>query len=424
MGTLSGDLALMPIEKILNWVAEGKKSGFLTLSNGRAGREIYLKDGAIAFCSFACQGDQLEKLLTDRGLIDLQRLQSLDLETGPQPFSLAESLLENEVIPAPELEQVMIDLVARELREPLSWRAGSFDFIQNLPLPMTSSPLNLPIEAVVARATALAALEGPRGGENESLVRQISQRIMDGDFELPPIPDTILKIHRCLNDENGSARDAVRIISADQVLTSKILKTANSAFFSLLNPVASVQHAIVCIGFKAVQGIVTAQTLNSIFVRNREAVRRVLQHGFKCACLARKLAAATGANEEEAFVCGLLHNIGKTALMNLCGDYGVSREGAEGLSDRFHQQVGVLLAAKWNLPEVVIESIQYHHAPGKSHFPGNTVELVYLANGLLNFPEMQVTLQYACKRTDFSRVDVEALLAEVPALEKLAGELL
>ncbi len=387
MGNLCGDLSLMPLEKVLHWALVGKRNGVLTLSNGSRGKKLYLKDGHIVLRGQAGQGGA----------------------TAPD-----------------QKADALVELVARALREPMSWSSGTFEFVQNTPLPRAGgSSVALPISRILSRVAELEAAPGAGlEDEQEALIEQVGQRIMDGDFELPPMPDIILKIHRCLNDEHGSAREVVRIITADQVLTSKILKAVNSAFYSLANPVTSVRHAIVCLGYKTVQGIVTAQTLGSLFVRNREAVRKVLQHGFKCAYLARAIAAEAGANEEEAFVCGLLHNIGKTVLMNLCGDYGLSREAGEQLADRYHQQVGVLLAAKWNLPELVIETIEFHHAPAQSRFPGPAVELVHLADGLLKGPEMPITHQHFGKHLDFSRISIERIQEQVPQIEAMAVEMI
>ncbi len=425
MKTLNGDLALMSFEQLLIWAEEGHKSGFLTLTNGCKVKEIYFRDGKIVFCSATGLGQLLEEALVNTGLVDPGRLEEVAQQDRAAGLSVAESLLEARIVPQQELEQVLVEVVATALYEALAWQSGTFDFAQDLPAQVAVTPVALEVQDVLRRARADGAETAVEpNDEEQELISQIGQRVLDGNFDLPPMPDSMMKIHQRLNDQQSSVPQVVELIAADQILTSKILKAANSAFYSLANPVTSVRHAIVCMGFKAIQGLVVAQTLSSIFVRNREAVRRTLHHGFQCAHGARKIALAVGANPEEAFVCGLLHNIGKSVLLNLCNDYDLSRQTAEDVADRFHQQVGVLLAAKWNLPEMVIETIEFFRTPAKADSFGPLVEIVYLVNGLLLSPEMLTTLKYNCRHLDFDKIDLEKLQGELAQANELGSSLL
>jgi putative nucleotidyltransferase with HDIG domain len=216
----------------------------------------------------------------------------------------------------------------------------------------------------------------------------------------------------------------MKIVMADQILTSKILKVANSAYYSLPVQVATLQHAIVYMGFRNMLNIVTAYSLSKVFVKETEEFRIILRHSLKCAYLCRKIGAAVGIDEEEAFTCGLLHDFGKTVILHLLADYDLTREVRDQVLHKYHPQAGSLLTIKWNFPDIVRNAVRFHHDPAAAPYHKKATEIVWLADRLLNAPHQADTLGRQLTSLDAAKIDFPALLAEMDNIEEAARALI
>src|SRR5687767_15331004 len=143
--------------------------------------------------------------------------------------------------------------------------------------------------------------------------------------QLPTLPTVAVKVLEATGREDSSAKDVVTLIAADQSLTAKILQLVHRADMGVRGEVNSVDRAVVLLGFEAVRSAVLAVSVfhtvgaespnpNSRF--NREQYWR---HSLAVGCCAELLAERSkGASQKvdpsEAFVCGLLHDLGKVAL--------------------------------------------------------------------------------------------------------------
>jgi putative nucleotidyltransferase with HDIG domain len=96
--------------------------------------------------------------------------------------------------------------------------------------------------------------------------------------------------------------------------------------------------------------------------------------------ISRQIARDMCSNFELAFMCGLLHDIGKTIMLDLIHEYMLSPELRTKIIEENHAEIGRLLAIKWNFGEDIQECIRFHHVPDKATINRNMVEIVYLAN--------------------------------------------
>ncbi|PLX84029.1 MAG: hypothetical protein C0617_09410 [Desulfuromonas sp.] len=360
MKKVYGDLEIMPLGELLGWLGDRAKSGFLRVAQEKGGK--------------------VKAFSLQQGLIDA--------------FSSRRT--------------------AEELAEALRWPEGRFEFRPDLPAGAPASRRHLPCAESLQEAEQINRDAELRQLQlQEEAVRKISRQILKGEIELPPMPAVLSRLHMCLGGIGGSAGEAMKIVMADQILTSKILNVVNSAYYSLVSPVTSLQHAIVIMGFRSLLSVITTHGLGQAFSKNRAQVQEVLRHSFRCAFVAKQIAAAVGWDEEEAFVCGLLHDIGKTALLSLLDDSELDEPAQASLLEEFHAQAGVLLAAKWNLPELVIETIEWHHEPGQAASGRKAVEIVFLADGLVNDPGRLESLLADCSALELSREKVDAILEEL-----------
>jgi putative nucleotidyltransferase with HDIG domain len=219
---------------------------------------------------------------------------------------------------------------------------------------------------------------------------------------LPPLPAAIGRLLRLVNDPDVNFQEIARTISLDQTLTAQILRIANSAFYGFPQQIRTVQQATVVLGRYAVRNM--ALSLAMVTLRNRMSDEWPLspetfwRHSMGVACGARMLARDEAkVDPEEAFVAGLLHDIGKIVLVERDTD-GYASVGKEArMSSRplhelernafgiDHAEVGHILCRHWNIPGALGSSVAYHHGgagPDASDAARSLTAVVSAANVL------------------------------------------
>ncbi|BCR06833.1 hypothetical protein DESUT3_39020 [Desulfuromonas versatilis] len=421
MKRIGGDLGMMDLHDLLIWGAAQGKTGSLKIWDDKIVKTFYLQEGKIVFLTSNKEGERIGEFLARVGCLELNLIKHAIQESQRLGVPFTRYLLDQKLMPRQNLLNVVGRLVVTALADALGWGGGSFEFSDALPPTIINGPIMLEAADLMERAVALREKAAAQTGDRDAeLLRQIAQRMAAGDIDIPPIPDTLVRLKQCMGEEGPSVHEMLKIIMGDQILTSKILKAANSTYYGLPAPVTSLQHAIVYMGFKTMVNIVTAYALNKIFVKNTEEMRAILRHSLMCAYLAKKIGAAVGMDEEEAFVCGLLHDIGKTALLNLLADYELTREERDKVIRKYHPQAGSLLAIKWNFPELVRNAVRFHHEPAAAPADQAAAEIVWLADALLNAPDKAEQLMGKLAFLPVARLDLKGLLADLETIEEAA----
>lgn len=210
---------------------------------------------------------------------------------------------------------------------------------------------------------------------------------------LPTLPGMIDKISRAVESKRFSAADIGKLISRDQVLTAKVLKLANSAFFGFSRKVGSLTQALVLLGFDVVKGLILTSSVFDLMKNKGEDLWR---HSMGVASAAAIIATEVGMPDaEEASLAGLLHDLGKVVIrVHMPNDSASINElvEVEGLALREaerevlgfnHTQVGQWLAESWKLPEQLSEPIRWHHKPEGSRAAPQMTAAVHLADCLV-----------------------------------------
>ena len=378
MADIRGELKDLSVVKLLSWLRNNQKTGLLRIVHGQQRKEFRLKQGEPFTFKSNFGPEQLEALLAKQKIADLALLSHLRKDCHLAKKSFTHELLHHKIVSPPELQLWMKQSLHLALDNASRWSVGSFMF-----RPLTEDQVGKPfIVPPQAKKEQSPPPTPERIIADENIFSDLREQITSGKVELPPLPGTLMKLRECLNNPNWDNQDLLKVIMTDQLLTTSILKVANSSFYGLSSRVSSLQHAIVLMGMKTIWGIVTHQSLLSSFPQQKEEVEAVLDHGFLCALLAKQIALSCRFDEEEAFTCGLLHDIGKVVLFNLLPKNKYPQSLQERLINRFHCEAGVLIAAKWNLPELVIEAIEYHHHPESSCDNRILNEIIYTANCL------------------------------------------
>jgi hypothetical protein len=161
---------------------------------------------------------------------------------------------------------------------------------------------------------------------------------LDDARDLPSLPEVAVKVSRLADDPNASAASIARVIATDQGLTARILRLANSALYGVARRVGTVQEAVVILGLGTIRNLTLAASiypaLGAAVPGYDLAKGELWRHSVAAALCAQELArrmpraprpgagAAPSAavSPDEAFVAGLLHDIGKTLLSAASGD--------------------------------------------------------------------------------------------------------
>lgn len=193
--------------------------------------------------------------------------------------------------------------------------------------------------------------------------------------ELPTLPAVAMQVLQVVRNPRSSAKDVEAVVMRDPVLSAKILRVANSSFYSFASKIATVGHAISVLGFNQVQSLLLGISVFDKFRTRRLDLHGFWQHAIATAIGAKFLARKVNLNPDQVFTAGLLHDIGKLAfsflwegiyldVLRLQHRETVSSYEAEmQLLGNPHTTIGGMMAANWSLPEEYIQAIRYHHEP-------------------------------------------------------------
>ncbi len=224
-----------------------------------------------------------------------------------------------------------------------------------------------------------------------------------GNDKISSLPQSICEVLSALRENNVSAEKIASIIKKDIALTTKILLIANSPFYRRSKEISTVSSAVMLLGMRAVQALALSVAVYDLFKDNDENKlnpKIFWKHSIEIAILSRNLAQKLSYPvEEEAFVAGLLHDVGMLVMENTFPEEyrevlgkthnGMSLPDAEreifGCS---HAEAAGFLAERWNLPEVLREALANHHS--KQSFDtkpnGRLDQIIYIADKLGSHP--------------------------------------
>lgn len=209
-------------------------------------------------------------------------------------------------------------------------------------------------------------------------VEQVKQVLGHEVSRLPSLPVVAIKLLRLTRNDESAAGDLVRLIETDPAITTKILRIVNSVSYGLRQKISSIKHAVVLIGFSSIRSLAMDVVLYDQLIskRGRHAFNRVdfWQHCLTVATLCRGLAHKLGyPDPEEAYVAGLLHDIGKVVAETYgritYSDFLGRLESQDGLLVDIekkiiglgHDDIGAFICQQWGLPDEVVFALGLHH---------------------------------------------------------------
>jgi putative nucleotidyltransferase with HDIG domain len=211
------------------------------------------------------------------------------------------------------------------------------------------------------------------------------------DSAVPMLPALAADVMSLAIDPEISIARIGRVIAKDQVLATRVLKLANSAYCAPMQEITTVNDAIVRMGTGPVRNVVLAvcftSRLQGANVYGSQG-RELMDHAIGTAYLARLVAEKLGEDADEAFMCGLLHDLGKLLLLKLSRDfikYGAptpSAQEIETVLKERHPEIGARLMKQWQLPEALEHPVRFHHDPDACPSHKGQATVAYVANRL------------------------------------------
>lgn len=203
--------------------------------------------------------------------------------------------------------------------------------------------------------------------------------------KLPPMKSTVLRLMELLRDQDVMTATLAETVRYDPILATRVLRLANSALYSLRKPVTTIQKALDAIGTRSLYDLVMLDAMADGFgneIRNSVLIKSIWEHSIAVGLLSREISKMLKLQgSEEAFVCGLLHDIGKILMLRADVERFESLlehrsehdmlEWEDKIYGFDHTEVGAYVANKWRLPDAVCSVIMHHHNP--SHSPHSVV---------------------------------------------------
>ena len=242
----------------------------------------------------------------------------------------------------------------------------------------------------------------PLSEETQKEIDTISEEFSNAIQDLPQFPQNIEKLNKLLDSDDSKISDIANQISNDVALTGELLKTVNSAAFSLQTPCSNIADAVKMIGTRGVKNMLYSIGSLNIFAAQTKKNEDLWKHSYQVAFysynLAKNFCKSDNSVVEDSFLCGLLHDMGKVIFETNCPEYlenvkKICKDKITSL-DLFekiisgvnHGEIGAKIAEKWNFPESIINVIRFHHSPENA--PEATkilAAIIYIADLMVHY---------------------------------------
>jgi putative nucleotidyltransferase with HDIG domain len=234
-------------------------------------------------------------------------------------------------------------------------------------------------------------------------------QFIDRAKQLPPPPTLLPELLSFLNKSDIDTERVIRLITHDPTLTANVLRLSNSAALGSFKPIASLNEAVLRLGFEQILRLVVAscgaQVIRSKGMKEETVQRQLWSHSVVSAISAQTIAKMRDLDQNLAFTAALLHDIGKTVMWDVLGEKYASlleevQQNHYALLDTEkrvlgldHAELGGRLLARWKLPLNLVAAVCFHYNPPAATPHQTLAACVYFGNFVAN------ELGYSCHRS-------------------------
>lgn len=200
-----------------------------------------------------------------------------------------------------------------------------------------------------------------------SFVELLASELNKGKPEVPGFPDVVMRVRRALDDPNANVDSITKIVSAEPILTARILRIANSAALRpATGQIKDPRNAVARMGFTLVQSATVAFAAEQMRIANRyEAAKQMFKNvwdrSIHVGAIAHVLAKrCTKLNADEALLSGLMHSIGKIYIVSRAEDHPelfADRSELESVLQDWYVATGQAILQGWDFPEEIVSAV-------------------------------------------------------------------
>ncbi|MGD2030179.1 MAG: HDOD domain-containing protein [Desulfobacterales bacterium] len=229
----------------------------------------------------------------------------------------------------------------------------------------------------------------------------IAQTLFEKFITVKTLPHVAIRLTKLISDENSTMQDFENMIKMDPTLVLRLLSVVNSSYYALRQKVDSISRAVVVIGMNNLRNMIVTEALKDIFKESQEesyfSRNRLWLHCAAVSICSQMISERIfGQNGEDAFLCGILHDIGmivedqteRDLFNQSCIAYS---QDARSIIDHEkeiigtdHCELGYILAKDWNLPPEVQEGIKLHHKALKEVSPTSITGIIQLSEYIVS----------------------------------------
>ena len=214
---------------------------------------------------------------------------------------------------------------------------------------------------------------------------ELSLKLAAAVESMPAFPKSVQKILQLTRDVDCSPKDLVQVIDKDPVVTVKVLRVVNSAYYGLPKQITSIDHAVVYLGFNAIKNLaLSIAAIGMLPTEHGSGLngQKYLVHSLTTATLAKQLALRVPPTDPmDCFIAGLLHDFGKVVIAQFMPlEFRRALETSQWHEISLHQalrqvigvdhaMVGAMLAEKWRFPQDLVDTIRHQYSPEQMDTP-------------------------------------------------------
>ena len=209
----------------------------------------------------------------------------------------------------------------------------------------------------------------PLGGREEGLLSRIRLWVEAEKYDLPILPATNVAAMDMAANPGADLKKIVELIATDPVLSSELLKTANSVLYATQAPASTLHEAVMRIGTRGLRSLIYAVSVRALVLRTKSLEtysQEVWRQSYSVGTIARAISPRISFDPDRGFLIGLLHDLGKVVLLSMLS------KASDKASDitptivgrvfyEYHELVGEKVSSAWKLDDELIAIAGCHH---------------------------------------------------------------
>lgn len=250
------------------------------------------------------------------------------------------------------------------------------------------------------------------GGE-AGIIAEIQREFNHNEVDLPSMPEVALKINKAIQDETLDIQKIADIIQIDPMISARAVQVANSAMYAGSQPVQTIKRAVQRIGLRAMRAIVMSVTIRNLYHPQSPLIKKRMKtyyhHSIRVGVLSRAIAKKVkGFDPEQAFLAGLIHDIGIVPILIRADSHGDIKNNAELLEKTIKDlkiNIGAMLLKQWEFEDELVTVVQDAENWDREVINADYCDVIQVA-------------QLHCEMIGGRRMDAPPL-AELPAFNRL-----